>query len=217
LRTIIFHVLSELINPNQDKKVIMHRRSIHLCIAVGFFAVAACTGISPAGIIAARSLDPLGTPPDQIGIAVGVPGNVQLSSGDAVMRIAFRGGTLASTIVIEEEVRLQLAQDESGQIAANASDEVIYSASLLPRDAARFASAQQAIREAREKGVDGVGTLNIEVTGGCYVGAEPDGLPTSTWLRTDPSRPFVAMTQRVDAFEALGDAGLGLRSILSPC
>lgn len=195
----------------------MYRKAIHLSIAVSFLAMAACTGISPAGIIAARSLDPLNTPPNQIGIAVGVPENIRLSSGDAVMRIAFRGGTPASTILIEEEVRLQLARDGSGQLAANAPDEVIYRASLLPDDAARFASAQQAIREARENGADGNGSLSIQVVGGCYLGELPVALPTSTWLNTDESRPFVAMTRRVDAFEALGDAGLGIRTILSPC
>ncbi|MGB0497911.1 MAG: hypothetical protein ACPGID_06190 [Rubricella sp.] len=180
--------------------------------------LAACGSISPAGMVAAGRLDPLGTPPDRIGVAVGVPETVRLGPGDAVMQIAFRGGTPASTVVIEEEVPLQLARDASRVIRPNSAGEIVYLATLLPEDAAAFAEAQAAIREARERGIDGSGTLGLRVIGGCYTGPRPDGLPTSSWLRTDPSGSFVPLTQRVDAFEAMGDASaFGVAGILTPC
>jgi hypothetical protein len=192
----------------------MSRTFVRLTIGFGLLALSACASISPAGLIAASRLDPLGTPPDEIGVAVGVPDTVRLSSGDAVMRISLRGGSSASTILVSEEVLLQLVRDEGGTIPANAPDETVYVASLLPEDAARFAAAQAEIRRARESGVEGIGTLNVEVVGGCFVGPVPEGLPASTWLRTDPAGPFVPLTRRVDAFQATGGAVL---DILSPC
>jgi hypothetical protein len=190
----------------------------HLFVGFALLALSACGSISPAGMLAASRLDPLGTLPEQIGVAVGVPDSVRLGPGDAVMQIAFRGGTPASSVLIEEEVPLQLARDGSGTIGPNAADEIVYLATLLPKDAAAFAEAQAAIREARSSGIEGSGMLNIRVTGGCYTGPRPDGLPTSSWLRTDPTGSFVPLTRRVDAFDAMGGASaLGVASILTPC
>lgn len=193
-------------------------RAVRCFLGLGLLGLSACMSISPAGMIAASRVDPLAMPADQVSVAVGVPQAVRLAPGDAVMRIAFRGGAAAATVMIAEEVPLQLMRDAAGTIRANAADEVVYLASLLPQDAARFSDAQARIRDARASGVEGVGTLNIEIVGGCHTGPAPAELPASTWLRTDPSGAFVPLTRRADAFGALAGAGGGpMPGTLSPC
>jgi hypothetical protein len=195
----------------------MHRIP-NLLLCASLIGLCACTSLSPSGLIAASRLDPLGTPPDQIGMAVGAPNSVRLASGDVVLRIAFQGNAAGSPVLIKEAVPLQLTADETGIITANGPQEILYLATLLPEDAARFAAAQNAIRAARQQGVEGTGSLNIELVGGCTLGQAPTTLPFSTWLNTPSTQGYVPLTRQVNAFELI-DAGISdaLRERLHPC
>ncbi len=86
-------------------------------------ATCACSTVTPSGLVAASRLDPLNTPFDQIGVAVGVPVNVRMKPGDAVMQIALRTGDAASDTIVEETVRLVLEQDAAGTVRETAADE----------------------------------------------------------------------------------------------
>lgn len=179
---------------------------------------AACSTLNPAGLVAASRLDPLNTPPSEISVAVGVPETLRLADGDAEFRIAFRGGSAASTIMLEEVAPLRLSAAGSEGPRPSASDELIYIARIAPEDAGRIAAVQQEIRDLRAAGTDGDGSLTVRVVGGCFVGAPPEALAISTWLRTDPSDGFVQLTRRQDVTRAIGarDAAM-LMSQLSPC
>ncbi|PWJ19075.1 hypothetical protein [Jannaschia seohaensis] len=50
---------------------------------------ASCDAITPAGLVAASRLDPLGTPPADVALALAVPDALRLSNGDATLRPAF--------------------------------------------------------------------------------------------------------------------------------
>jgi len=196
----------------------MHKGSFSSLVLLIVGSLSACSAVTPAGLIAASRLDPLGTPADQISVGVGVPLSVRLNSGDAVLRIAFRGGTSSSTVLIEEEVPLKLTIDRAGLIRANSADEQVYIASLAPEDAARFSAAQAAIKNARAQGAEGNGSLTVQVIRGCYRGTQPAGLPVSTWLRTSDADAFVPLTRQIDAFDTFGrDGTSAVRRILAPC
>lgn len=201
---------------------IMRNRNMHLEIwkLVALLAVpalASCATLSPTGLIAASRLDPLNTPPDQIAVAVGVPESIRLQSGDAKLRIAFASGATSSSVVVDEQLPLQMHLGGSAAPQGRAG-ETVYLAHLKPDDAARFAAAQAKIRDLRARGTVGSGRLNVEVTSGCFVGLLPDRLPVSSWLRTDPGDGFVQLTDATDVYAALGaQAAAVLRGRLQPC
>ncbi|WMS45314.1 hypothetical protein RDV64_23555 (plasmid) [Acuticoccus sp. MNP-M23] len=190
-----------------------------LCPALlGILAMAACTSITPGGLVAASRLDPLNTPPGEIGVALSVPDAVRLTSADATLRIAFREDGAGSTTLVEETVPLMLTRDDAGLVSGAQAGETVYIAGLSPDDADRFAQAQADIRDARARGIAGSGSLSVSITGGCFVGARPETLPTRSWLRTSPSGGFVPLTRRVDAARVVGPAQAGaLRGRLAPC
>jgi len=191
---------------------------IRLTLILALFTVAACASITPAGLIAASRLDPLGASPQNIEIAVGVPEIIRLKSGDAVMRITFRAKADVTRALVEEEVPLQLSQVDKEIVSTNAPDEIVYIANLKSADAARFATAQANIRSARELGIEGIGSLAILIVGGCHTGEAINVLPVSTWLRTSPSDDFVPLTRRTDMFSILDRANIAqLRENLAPC
>jgi hypothetical protein len=168
------------------------------------FAASACGSVNPAGLIAASRLDPLNTPPSGIALAVGVPDTLRLADGDAEFRIAFQGGTAASTIFLEEVAPLAVAAPGDRGPRPNAADEIIYVASIAAEDAPRIAAIQQEIRTLRANGVEGEGSLTVSVVGGCFVDAMPSQIEVSTWLQTDPSDGFVPLTRRQDVARAIG-------------
>lgn len=127
----------------------------------------ACSTMNPAGLVAASRLDPLNTPPSEISIAVGVPETLRLEDGDAEFRIAFRGGSAASTIMLEEIAPLSLSAAGSEGPRPSASDETVYVARIVPEDAGRIAAVQQEIRDLRAAGTEGDGSLTVRVVGGC--------------------------------------------------
>ena len=181
-------------------------------------AVSACGSVTPGGLVAASRLDPLNTPPSQIALAVGVPRALRLADGDAEFRIAFRGGTAASTILLEEVAPLDLSASDPAGPRPNAPDETVYVARIAPEDAPRIAALQREIRNQRAAGASGEGSLTVRVVGGCLDGTPPEGIAVSTWLRTDPSDGFVPLTRREDLARALGaqQAAL-LQSAQQPC
>jgi len=180
--------------------------------------LSACGSVSPSGILAASRLDPLNTNPSEIAIAVGVPDTLRLKDGDAVLSIAFQGGSVTSTIRLEETAPLQVTLANNGTPRPTAEDEVVYVARIEAADASRIADLQQQIKDIRAAGTQGEGSLTVQVVGGCFVGTRPDGIAVSTWLQTDPDDGFVQLTRRQDVVRAVGaqDAEL-LLSQLRPC
>lgn len=180
--------------------------------------LAACTSLSPAGLLAARKLDPVNTPPADIAVAVGVPQTLRLGDGDASFRLAFSGGTPSATVRLDETVPLRIAASDGEGPAPNAPGEAVYVARIAPADAGRIAAVQREIRQLRASGMTGQGSLSISVTGGCLIGPAPDILTVSTWLQTDPAEGFVALTRRQDIARAIGENAAGtLRAQLRPC
>lgn len=195
----------------------MNRRILPTFALLLALSSTACSSLSPGGLIAASRLDPLNTPPDRIAVAVGVPQAVRLSTGDAVLRIAFEGSGTASNMRVDEVVPLQFTEDVPGAPAASAG-ETVFVARLATEDAARFAVAQKRILAMRSQGVRGSGSLSVAITGGCHTGAAPSVLPVSTWLMTDPADGFMQLTRKADMFREMGsEAAALLRQKLPRC
>lgn len=178
----------------------LHKLATLACAA----AVSACSGMNPAGLIAASRLDPLNTAPSEIAVAVGVPQTLRLTDGDAELRIAFRGATEESTILVEEVAPLVLSASDTAGPSRSTSDETVYVARVAPEDATRIAAVQQEIRNLRSAGTDGNGSLTVRVTSGCFVGERPATIAVSTWIQTNPSDGFVQLTHRQDLTRAVG-------------
>ncbi|MEM6905400.1 MAG: hypothetical protein AAF568_05860 [Pseudomonadota bacterium] len=176
--------------------MIFKHRAILLCACL--MAPAACTQLTPAGLLAAARLDPLRTPPDQIVIALSVPQEVQLSDGDAVIQIVFSEDGREP---IDVTAPLTLREGDGTAPPPDGLGQKVYVAEVEPAGAARFAEAQAEILQRREAGAEGKGSLRVTVRGGCHTGPPLEAFPLSTWLRTRGDTRFVRLTRRADVFE----------------
>ncbi|MEO0676009.1 MAG: hypothetical protein AAFZ02_00500 [Pseudomonadota bacterium] len=180
--------------------------------------MAGCAAINPAGLMAARDLDPLGAAPGDIAVAVGVPRALQLRNGDATFRLSFTVDDGALGAPLEETVALELSPSAGSGITANAADEEVYLARIPAADAPAIAKLQGDIRALRAQGVEGSGALSVAIVGGCFVGAVPESIAVSTWLQTDPADGFVVLNKRQDLSQALGrETAALLKEQLRPC
>ena len=165
--------------------------------------LAGCSVVTPAGLSEAMRLDPLQTDPGDISVAVSVPDAVQLHDGDATLYLGFQPDD-ASLAPLETTVPLGI--NRTGDLPrAPLAGEGIYVFDIAPEDAETVSSIQKQIRDAKTAGTEGLGTLSVNVNGGCLT-AEPDnGFFVSTWLRAAPSGEFVPLTRETDLLAATGD------------
>lgn len=180
-------------------------------------ALAACSPHSSGGQRPASGLGVLSTPPEKIAIAIGVPKALRLTTGDASLRIAFKGRGSSSTVQMEEIAPLQFTATAAGAPKASAG-ETVYVARPAANDAARLAVVQKRIIAMRSLGRHATASLTVAITGGCYVGTVPPTMPVSTWLLTDPADGFLQLTHRADMFRAMDAESVALlRARLRPC
>lgn len=182
------------------------------------FAVGGCSSVTPAGLRAASKLDPLNTPAGEISVAIGVPKALRLRDGDATLRMAFTGGSAASTVSLEKIARLQIRPAGHADPQPGSNEERVFVARISPEDASAIEDIQSEIRDLRAQGFHGEGSLSIEVTGGCLVDTAPDKITVSTWLRTKPSDGYVRLTRNADIARSVGARNAErLREHLRPC
>ncbi|MEM7491396.1 MAG: hypothetical protein AAF390_19955 [Pseudomonadota bacterium] len=160
--------------------------------------LSACGAVTLPGLRAAGSLDPLGTPPEAIAVAISLPAELRLRDGDATVRLALEGD---DGPLVDETVPLALV-DAPGPDGSALGDRVVV-ARFGPAAAARFAAAQAEIRRLRAAGTEGRGSLSVAVRGGCLTGPLGDTLPVATWLRPAPDADFLPLTRRGDLLAAL--------------
>ena len=175
---------------------------------------AACAQVSPGGLMKAARLDPLETPPGDISVAVAVPQNIQIRSGDAALYLGYQPEIGQPVDIV---VPLSRQEDPLAPMPLRA-DQVVYVFGFAPDAATALARTQAQIRELKAAGVDGTGTLSIMISGGCYEGELNDTLITSTWLRTGPDASFTQLTRAANLFALLdAAAGANIRSGLAQC
>lgn len=189
-----------------------------LVLSLAALALSACSGVSPAGMIAARNLDPLGTDPASIAVAVGVPRSVQLRDGDAEFKMSFQGTGSDVGVQREQAVMLELVPADADQIQPNDADEHVFLARIPDAETGSIAMLQNDIKQLRASGVQGQGSLAISVAGGCYTGDAPTDLTVSTWIQTGPRQRFVPLT-RSQSLARNTDAAtvVAVLDRLSPC
>lgn len=194
------------------------KRILRATAAVYCLTLGACSGLTPGGLIAVSRLDPLTTPPSEMGVAVGVPATLRLADGDARLRIAFFAEGASATPLVDATAPLLFAPNTAIAPQPNAANETVYVGMFSKSGAGRIAAAQQEIRDLRAAGSKGKGSLSVSVEGGCFEGTRPDSLYVSTWIKTAEQREFLALTRRADAADAIGrPAAALLLAELKPC
>ncbi len=179
--------------------------------------VTGCSGISPAGLIAASRLDPLETSPSDIAVAISVPDALSLQDGDVSLYLAFVPDDLNTYVAIATTVLLSVSESATGP-RQSAVGETIYVLGFSTQAAAQLSATQDKIKALREQEIKGTGTLSVDVTGGCLSGALGDSLQISTWLRTDPEASFVSLTHNIDLLDAISPENLAqLKSNFVQC
>ena len=177
-------------------------------------SLAACSSVTPAGLLAASRLDPLTSDARDIAVAVGVPETVRLADGDAQFHLSFV--TQRQTISETVPLRVRRSGDETQGLGN--TDQTLYIASFAPEDAVTISEAQSRIRAFKAAGEDGKGRISIAVIGGCVTDARVDTLPVSTWRRTDPSDDFVRLTREQDMLASLDqEDAQALKDNLAAC
>lgn len=187
-----------------------------LSVCVTGVVLVGCGVVSPAGLVAAARLDPLGTPPGDISVAISVPDALRLSDGDATLYLAFAPDDPDIAAPIATTVPLSIS-DETGP-RAPAPGEAIYVFGFSASAAAQLSAVQDQITSLKRQDVAGKGTLSIGVGGGCLTRALDARLPVTTWLRTDPAAEFVSLTRSADLLDVLPpDERRQLEAELTPC
>lgn len=181
-------------------------------------ALSGCAAVSPAGLVAASRLDPLETPPERIAIAISVPDEIRLKTGDATLALAFAADDGRPAAQVSETISLVIARGTGSDGPTARAGQTVYIATIAPDDAARLTAAQTRITALHDSGIEGAGSLSVGVSGGCHVGGVPDTLPVGTWLRTDPEGAFLPLTRPVDMFRSLdSETAQALRTNFAPC
>ena len=194
---------------------LQHRPTL---LALALAALAGCSALTPAGLFAARNLDPLNTRPVDIVFAVGVPAMLQLEDGDAEFRLAFQADDGGTPIRKQASVPLQISPATADVVAPTDENEVVYIAQIAPSDAPAIFALQSEIKGLRAQGIQGEGSLTVDVIGGCFLSSRPETLSVSTWLRTSPDAEFVKLTRRQSLSGSIGQtAADALLARLEPC
>lgn len=193
----------------------MFRTTIFMCLTAA--ALAGCSSVSPAGLIAAARLDPLETPPGDIAVAVSVPDALRLRDGDAVMYLGFVPDDPAAVAPVAATVPLSVSEGRAGPREAQ-SDERIYVFGFSSQTAAQLEDVQTRIKTLQAEGVQGKGTLSIGVEGGCLTGDLGDVLLVGTWLRTGSEAKFVTLTNATNLFDLMSsEEQATLKAQISQC
>ena len=176
--------------------------------------VAACGQMTPSGLVQASRLDPVGTSPQDIAVAVTVPENIKLRSGDATLYLGFRPEDGSGSAV---GVSVPLTKlDEKPDSVVTRPNEAVHVFGFTPENAMLLADVQAQIKALKDANIPGEGTLSISISAACYVG-ELDQIPlASTWLKTGAGAQFTQFTRATnlyDLFDAAsaGDGAAGLR------
>lgn len=178
---------------------------------------ASCSAVSRPDPSFAAPFDPLTAEPENIAVAIGVPESFQLRSGDARLSLSFAGGGAANVTRLEETVALDILPGVRGGPKGDKGEQV-YVLQIAAGDLGRLERAQAEILKLKAGGGDGLGSISVEVSGGCFTGPVPATLPVSSWLRTDPLQGFVRLSRSEDAFAAF-DPGMAatLRGNFTQC
>lgn len=184
-----------------------------LCLVL-VLLLSGCTTLTVPGLFAAANLSPLTSDPAEIGAAVSVPAGVGLRPGDARLFLGFEPTTPGARALAEN---FDLAVRPLRRLDGADPMDAVFAAEIAPADHDRFRSAQTSIRRLRASGDDGVGTLSISVSAGCFIGEAPTKLPVATWLRTRRDGDYVRLTRRRDLLALAGEPAEALRDALVPC
>ncbi len=164
--------------------------------------VSGCANLSPAGLIAASRLDPLETAPADISIAISVPDALRLQNGDADFELSFLPDEDNPDQTVMTKVQLSLQADLAGPRHAEPG-ETIYVFGFSPKAASQLLGAQEDIKALRAQGIDGKGSLSVNISGGCLTRPLTDGLPVATWLRVAADAQYIPLTNKTDLLHVL--------------
>ena len=136
-----------------------------------------CTTLTATGLLAASRLAPLTADPAAVSAAVSVPAGMGLRTGDAELLLGYAPDTPGPG-PFAERFELEIVH-LPGFDGADPND-AVFGARIAAADHERFRRTQARITRLRASGDDGLGTLSISISSGCFTGARPEKLPVST-------------------------------------
>lgn len=162
-----------------------------------------CASLNPAGLLALSGFNPLGANPSDYTVAVAVPEALSLRDGDAVMSVSHMPDD-PNVQEVFEEFPLSLSADAIGPRPPQ-EGEAIYVMKFTPAVAEDLRLVQHQIKESRQAGVTGKGSISVRVSGGCLTDQTAETLPITLWLRTRPDGKFVPLIVGRDLLDAFSE------------
>lgn len=161
----------------------------------------ACVSMPLGSMWKLRNLDILNTDPKDLKIAVGTNPLVQLQDGSTSLSIAFNSDhakhnfsyKLLATVKPNAEVG-----NLKNKISSDSALTLFY---LAEKEAEKLKLAQNRIRSVRDLGVEGNGSLSIDIHTGCLSAPPPTSLPTDIYAQFDRQQGFIKMQSNLDLMQ----------------
>ncbi|MEO0565819.1 MAG: hypothetical protein AAF125_27165 [Chloroflexota bacterium] len=152
--------------------------------------------------------------PSDIRVAVQTPEYISVRDGDIRMRLVYEAGDVTNSLVEEYIVMVNpVDRKVLGLPPSNEERSRTLIGELTPEDAASLLVAQRQIRDLREAGDRGKGSLTVTASG-CATEDLPEGpVLVTIWLQTNPSEPFFIVTRNNDLRKTAAKAQQNLDDI----
>ena len=163
--------------------------------------ISGCVGMPISSMFKLRNLDPLETDPAQISIAVITNNAVVLNDNSTSLTMGFKSDlpehnfeNTFFTIVVTNP-NIQVLQDNKND------DENITLFFMDEKSAKSMRITQNRIKSIRQLGIEGEGSLAINVNTGCFNVRKPSILLASIYMKFDSEQGFILMNRNVDLIE----------------
>lgn len=191
--------------------------ALSIVLPVAALVLPGCLSTPPSSMIRLARLSPLEADPGQIRIAVIHDGILRVREGDVTLKLAYEPDGKGPSFDEHYKPVVSANQSPPPELAGQKADsQRLTVMHLSARDAVRMREVQSAIRDYKQAGGDGAGTLAAAVEG-CLDAAGPDGpVLVSTYLKTADGDTFFALVRNQDMRKLLAKQGVDIAG-MEPC
>ncbi|EDM46400.1 hypothetical protein [Marinobacter algicola] len=181
-------------------------------------AVTGCSSWNLSTAITGIRLAPLELDPAGLEFFFAVPDNVDLSSGDAKILLAYAPLKGEEADVVKSEIGLAVHRFEpSGEFNTDFSSN-LYRARIPESQLSDFRNTQAEISNMKSNEINGVGTFAVRIHSACYYGQSPEPFFMTAWIRTEPGGAIMPLARKVDLWTVLSAwAATDLRERVREC
>ncbi|MEO0542175.1 MAG: hypothetical protein AAFY99_00030 [Pseudomonadota bacterium] len=178
------------------------------------FLAGCLTSTPPRSLIKLANWSPMDSDPRDIRVAVQTPEYISIRDGDIRMRLVYEAGDVQNSLVEEYIVMVNpVDRKVLGLPAPMEEKSRTLIGELNPEDAASLLAAQRQIRDLRDAGDSGKGSLTV-IASGCATKDLPEGpVLVTIWLQTNPSETFFIVARNNDLRKTAAKAQQNLDDI----